>query len=104
MPQPVDIQTELARVSAAERIQQISDRVSLAAQQRVAAATQEDRLARETQVQETPHSQSEQVDAEARRRNPFVGRKRRRKKAEESAASHGPGRTNGEQHRLDVTV
>jgi hypothetical protein len=78
MPQPVDLQVELARVTAADRVQQVADRLSLAAQQRMAAEAEQDGVNHETQVQETAQSQSEGVDVESHRQNPFVGRRRKR--------------------------
>ncbi|MBI5091413.1 MAG: hypothetical protein HZB26_03105 [Candidatus Hydrogenedentes bacterium] len=85
MPQPVDLQTEMGRVTQAERVQQVQDRASLAAQQRLAASAQETRLQTETQVQES-HTTSDQVEKEARRRNPYIGRRRKRN-AETGAGS-----------------
>ena len=80
MPQPVDLQTEVARVSAADRVQQIADRVSLAAQQRQVLSVEQERVDVETQVQGTADTQNREVDADGRRRNPFVGRRQRRRK------------------------
>ena len=76
MPQPVDLQTEVARVTAAERIQQVADRTSLAAQQHLAVEEQEERVNSETTVHQ-PEPKEPEVDAEARRRNPFMGRRKR---------------------------
>jgi hypothetical protein len=110
MPQPVDLNTELGRINTAERLQQLTDRASLAALQRAAAHAVENQVDLETQVQETSQSESEQVDAEARRRNPFV-RRRRRKDGQESDQPEPPSPEaarvdpdSGEGHRLDVTV
>jgi len=112
MPQPVDLQTEIARVTAAERIQQAADRASLAAQQRVAAETEESRVAAETQVRQTDETANEHVDENGRRRNPFVGK--RRKKAREETKELPPAKMNAgdlrvipggiDEHKLDVTV
>ncbi len=77
MPQPIDPQTELGRASAAERIQQIADRTSLAAQARVASESASGQRAAETQVQHTS-PKNDEVDRELRRRNPFVGKRRKR--------------------------
>ncbi len=79
MPQPVDLQTEVARMTAVERMQTLTDRASLAAQQRQEVSAEEDRIVSETQVQETNEPENREVDADGRRRNPFVGRRRRRK-------------------------
>lgn len=89
MPQPVDFQTEMGRLSAAERIQQIADRASLAAQARTTEDMEVDRVAAEQQVQETLESESEQsqrVDAESRRKNPFLGRRKKRGKRTKDSA------------------
>lgn len=77
MPQPIDMTSEIARVTTADRLQQIADRLSLAAQMRAATETQEERVAVETQVQQT-QAQSEQVEAELRRRNPYARRRVKR--------------------------
>ena len=110
MPQPVDFQTEVAKVSAAERAQQIAGRVSLAAQQRDTSGEQETRIAAETQVQQTAHTENLEVDAEGHRKNPFAGRRRRRSKGDEASgerdASGGGNRSadGEERHKLDVTI
>jgi len=115
MPQPIDMQTEVARVTAAERIQQIADRQSLAAMQRAATAAQDERIEVETQVQQAD-PKSQQVDRETRRRNPYVGRRRRRKgepgpedPEEGSSGSDGTAEEQDaagdvEGHELDVIV
>jgi len=108
MPQPVDLPTELARVNAAERIQQVADRVSLASHNRAVLEDQEDRLQIETAVQHTHETESRQVDAEGRRSNPFVGRKRRRESEQEEDAHENapeaPAHADLEPHQFDVTV
>jgi hypothetical protein len=104
MPQPIDMQTELARVTALDRVQQVIDRVSLAALQRVAIEEQEQRVAAETQVQQT-HAKSEEIEPEMRRKNPY----RYRRKQKTDAGTEGivtkdtPPHT-GEEHQLDITV
>lgn len=112
MPQPVDLQTEVARITAAERIQQIADRVSLAAQQHAAVETETERVADETTVRQ-PLPKGPEVDTEERRRNPFAGqRKKSGKDRERDAAAHKfYGRDEHEadaddpdDHKFDVTV
>ena len=83
MPQPVDLQTEMGRVAAAERIQQIADRLSLAAQQRTAESIDEERLREETQVQQSHESEQREIERDGRRRNPYAGRRRRRSNRQE---------------------
>ncbi len=90
MPQPVDFQTEMGKVTAAERIQQIADRASLAAQQRTSEDAEIDRVTAEKQVKETLESEGEQsqkTDAEAHRKNPFLGRRKKRDKRTKDSAN-----------------
>lgn len=95
MPQPIDPLTELGRATAAERIQQIADRASLAAQARLAAGEAEARVNVETQVRQAMQK-NEQVDQELRRRTPFVGRRKKR----EDGDAPDDGRT---RHFYDAT-
>jgi hypothetical protein len=116
MPQPIDVQTELARLTAAERVQQISDRLSLVAQHRVAVDIQEQQVVSETQVQQA-HAKSEEVEEEARRRTPYRGRRHRKdneldaesEPGEGSSAVPAPGDMEtvpdgSAPHQLDVTI
>lgn len=73
MPQPIDPNTELGRITAVERIQQIADRASLTAQLRVAQEAQAQVLNQETQVLQTDPKNAE-IDAELRQHNPRGGR------------------------------
>ena len=109
MPQPVDMPTEVARVTTAERIQQIADRLSLAAQQRVATEEQQNLVDLETTVHQAQPKGAE-VDAEMKRRNPFSKRRRHgatpANEAPESAEQpQGPPvPAEPEKHHFDVTV
>ena len=89
MPQPIDMQSELARTTMVERMQDVAGRLSLAAQQRTKDETEQARINAETQTRETPEAQSEHVDEDGRRKNPFVTRRKKRRKGEsdESASS-----------------
>ncbi len=103
MPQPIDPNTELGRVTAAERIQQATERAALAAQARQSAESDRERLSAEQQVREM-RQKSEEVDSELKRRNPYAGR---RKKGKQEQRRDGGRRTrgdDGEEHQLDVTV
>ena len=110
MPQPIDPYTELGRLTAAERIQQIADRASLTAQARLAATAAEERLMQESQVHEA-HQKNEAVDEELRRKNPFMGKKKK-KDTEKKRASHTFYTEDEEpdivsdpdDHDLDVTI
>ncbi|MGI6461979.1 MAG: hypothetical protein ACOX5J_18155 [Candidatus Hydrogenedentales bacterium] len=110
MPQPVDLQTEMARVAAAERIQQFTDRLSLAAQQRVADSAEKERIRDETLVQQSHESEQSQIERDGRRRNPFSGRRKQRPESrdEDDGAAYGAAdkkklSDEGGQH-FDVTV
>jgi len=103
MPQPIDLQTELGRLIAADRLQQVADRASLAAQQRVADDVQQQRVGLETQVQQT-HAKSEEVEPEMRRKNPYMGRRRRKPEAETKLEEKPKPPADIEPHQLDITV
>ena len=107
MPQPIDFQSELGRVTAAERVQQINDRLSLAAQHKATEEMQQQRLETETQVQQ-PHAQNEQVEQDTRRRNPFMGRRHHQQADDEQSvdAEQKPHITASpeEGQQLDVTI
>ena len=82
MPQPIDPQTEIGRATAAERIQQIADRASLASQARTAEDTANIQRKQETLAQEVA-PKSDEVNRENRRRNPFVGRRKKKRQDKE---------------------
>ena len=103
MPQPIDLQTELGRLMAVERVQQVADRVSLVAQQRVAADEQQQRVGLETQVQQT-HEKSEEIEPEMRRKNPYMGRRKRRAPVEPVPGEKPGPPVMEEPHNLDITV
>jgi len=115
MPQPIDPSTEVLRITAAERIQQIADRTSLAAQARAADQAVANRAQSEGQVTGT-QQKSEQVEKELRRRNPYQGRRKRKDQDEAEQEQQQAARVfytadekkeivddNGE-HGLDVTI
>ena len=114
MPQPIDMQTELGRTIMAERVQEAVGRTSLAAQARSLQESDEDRLENETLVHETHETENRRLDEDARRKNPFVGKRRRRKRPtdqREKASKVFYTPKEGEEiaedpddHRLDVTI
>ncbi len=108
MPQPIDMQTEFARTMMAERVQNAMDRASLAAQQRALTEADEDRVEAETQVQETQETENPEVDADGRRRNPRVARRKKGKGVDEdqedSPTVSGTTGDGPETHGLDVSV
>ena len=114
MPQPIDPNTELARVTTTERIQQIADRSSIAAQTRVSEEATAARNDAETNVQQA-NQKSEELDQELRRRNPFVGRRRNKKSKDNkqtdttthtfyNADERPEIVTDPDDHDLDVTI
>jgi hypothetical protein len=103
VPQPIDLQTELGRLMAVERVQQVADRVSLVAQQRVAADEQQQRVGLETQVQQT-HAKSEEIEPEMRRKNPYMGRRKHRAPVEPESEEKPRPPVSDEPHQLDITV
>ena len=109
MPQPIDMQTELGRSMMAERIQDAATRGALAAHQRDQLKEKQDQALRETQVSETPETQSEHVDQDGRRKNPFVKRRSRRKDRKGSSGQSGKSASNphaadADDHQLDGSI
>ena len=114
MPQPIDMQSELARTTMVERMQDVAGRLSLAAQQRTQDETEAARVNAESQTRETPEAQSEHVDEDGRRKNPFVARRKKRRKgdSDENASSRilytSKEKTttvpNPEDHQIDVSI
>ncbi len=87
MPQPIDFSTEAGRVTAAERIQQIADRTSLASQQHTRAAEENKRVEQETQVQETHPEEHEALDADGQSQGEQRNAKKRAKPVPEARRS-----------------
>jgi hypothetical protein len=101
MPQPIDFPTEAGRITAAERIQQIADRASLASQFNTRAAEDEERIKQETQVQESQPGEQHALDADGKnesgheqpddKRNPKSTAGKRRPDAAGLPVIHGDG-------------
>jgi len=79
-PQPVDMQTMIGRMAAADRAQQAAERQPVIQQERLAVQTPAQSTEKETQVQQADQTEHAPV-RETRRREPFSGRKRRRKRS-----------------------
>jgi hypothetical protein len=116
MPQPIDPNTEMGRIVAAERIQQISDRASLLAQARMTTEAEKENVKAESQVQHL-QQKSEEVDSELKRRNPYMKKKKRKKKHGQdenknknaqhtfyNAAEHQEIVEDPDDHDLDITI
>jgi hypothetical protein len=105
MPQPIDMQTELARTTLANRIQQVTERATHLAAIRAVAANDEEQILGETQVDESPDAQSEHVDPETKRRNPFVRTRHAKRDSGESHESKPRDRrADSGDHHFDVSV
>lgn len=111
MPQPIDVNTELARITTAQRVQEVADRASLAAQQRQAQQAQQERLSAETVVNEPPQSEHDVPVGDRREGRGHQQRKPRSEShggGQDSSSSHGAGDIavipDPEEHRLDVNV
>lgn len=111
MPQPIDINTEFARSTAAQRVQEVVDRASLAAQQRQVQHAQQEQIDAESVVQQS-HDSGEDPAVNDRREGREQKRRQQHGKAEgQSEADHADHGAGGlaiipedEQHRLDVTA
>lgn len=112
MPQPIDPTTEINRAAAVERLQQLTARTDLHAQTRQAHMLAQQELAAETNV-DRPEAKSDEVERDLRRRNPYVGRRKRRNPddspSEESRTFYTPDERpaiaeDDDHHGLDVTV
>jgi len=111
MPQPIDVHTELARTTAAQRVQEIADRASLAAQQRQAKHAHDEQVKAESVVHQAAESTGEPVVAdrrEGRERKLRRPGKRAQNGADAPHADHGAGDLevlpDSERHRLDVNA
>lgn len=108
MTQPIDMQSELGRATMVERVLDATTRAAVAAAQREMLEKKEEDRLKETQVLETSEAQSEHVDEDGKRKNPYVGRRRRRDGAAESQTDaegrKQPVVASDDDHTLDVSV
>lgn len=105
MPQPVDMQTEIARATIAERIQDAMGRSNLAALQRAQLESEEVRIVKELQVNETQETQSGKVDADGEQKNKRSNRRTRKNRGSvEKSARLRPRHSNDDDHQLDVRI
>lgn len=107
MPQPIDMQTELARALIADRIQQGTERAAMAAALRARQKGEEQEAVGETQVDDTPESQSEHIDPEMKRRNSYMGRRRKGNQQQDESNRNSGEKTRPagpEDHNFDVSV
>lgn len=102
MPQPIDMQSELARTTMMERIQDAASRTNLAALQRASEEGEQARVDADTQVVESREAEGREVEGDGRRKSPFL----RRRKAKKTASSEedAPHRADIEPHRFDRSI
>lgn len=111
MPQPIDPSSELGRLSAAERVQMTMERAAQMAQLRMADDADKDTVRLQEQAQQARQKEA-QVDEQLKRRNPFMGRRRKQGQSEqqpdESLETYNARlrleRGDDQEHRLDVTL
>jgi hypothetical protein len=75
--------SEIVRTTMAERFQDAATRASMAGLQRAQEENEKKDRIQETNVTETPEAQSEHVDEEAKRRNPYVQKRKKKSKSPE---------------------
>lgn len=109
MPQPIDMQTELARTLVAERIQDASARAALLAQQRAQVEEERVRTAQQAQVTESKQADHREVRDKEEQGEPQE-RGRKRSGATPQAAAEPPSAAPrkalepGAEHGFDVSV
>lgn len=107
MPQPIDMQTEMARATMADRVQQAVDRAAMAAAMRARVEGDGEQVLAETHVGQAPESQSQHIDPELKRRNPYVRRRTRKAAAnqDDPAGASSTARAGvPADHHFDVSV
>lgn len=112
MPQPIDMQSEISRVTMAERIQDAATRGQLAAQQRAALESEERDHLRDTQVNESDETRDTELDPDGNKRDQAEKRRNKRKKPVGDEKSHTVYTANEtkeilddpDEHRLDITI
>jgi len=84
MVQPIDMQSLIGNIMAADRVQHIVERQASVEQQRVAFQTHAERAQQETQVQQTHEAESERIEENLERESQGRrhGRRRRGEEAE----------------------
>jgi len=105
MPQPIDFQTEIAKATMAERVQSITTRISLAAQQRQTTEAEEARLQVESQVQDKGQTENPELEADGQQQSTYKrGQQQREKKESPPERPHTAPHGEGEGRHLDVSI
>ncbi len=87
-PQPIDAQSMLSQMAAADRAQHVAERQPLVQQERLAVQAPAQSAHRETQVQQPEQTEQERVRDKQPRKEPFSGRKRRKRRDGKGSATH----------------
>lgn len=114
MPQPIDMQSEITRISMAERMQDAATRSSLAALQRAQLEAEKDERLKTTLVNqsdevENPHIRPEEKSEKNAKKRP---KKKKKPKTESDIAAHVMYTSHEEKevvadpddHNLDLTI
>ncbi len=109
MPQPIDMQTELARTLVAERIQDASARAALLAQQRAQVEEERVRATQQTQVSESKQADNREVRDKEEHGEPQERGRKRNSAAPQPAPDAAPAAPRkalepGAEHGFDVSV
>ncbi len=114
MPQPIDMQSELTRVSMAEKMQDAATRSSLAALQRAQLESEENDRLKSTSVNESEETQDSPIRQEERKKNQSKKQSKKKKppKTELDIAAHVMYTSHEEKevvtdpddHNLDLTI
>ncbi len=105
MPQPIDMQTEVARTLLAERILQAHGRANLTAQQRQAMEQRQIRMKVETQVNEAEELKDRDVDPDGKGANTSSGQSKSHRDDEKRPGETAHKRPAGDEGlHLDVSI
>jgi hypothetical protein len=109
MPQPIDMQTELARTLVAERIQDASARAALLAQQRAQVEEERVRAAQQAQVTESKQADNREVRDKEEHGEPREHGRKRNTAAPQAPAEAPPAAPRkalepGAEHGFDVSI
>lgn len=112
MVQPIDPATEINRVAAIERLQQLTGRADLNARAHEAHELAKQQLDAETNV-DRPEAKSDEVERDLKRRNPYSGRRKKRPPQDSPTEESRTFYTSDEKpavvedeppHRLDISI
>ena len=79
-PQPIDAQSMIGRMAVADQAQHAAERQPVVQQERLAIQAPAESAHKQTQVQQPEETEQERVRDKQRRKEPFSGKRRSRKK------------------------